>query len=129
MRTIPAMLIATFLAAPAMADDARYTDDDIRETIVGRTIYLAAPMGGEFPLNYRPTGNVDGDGQALGLGRFARPNDSGNWWIDSDRLCQQFESWYNGSPMCFELFRVDERRVKWVRDNGQTGVARIGDPL
>ena len=111
---------ATALAvALAAANGAALADGlsgaDIRRDIVGRTIYLSAPLGGEFPLNYRPNGLVDGDGQALGLGRFIKPADAGRWWVDGDRLCQQFHTWYEGSPMCFQLF------------NGEAGFARIGE--
>lgn len=114
---------------PAAFASERYTADAIREDIIGKRIYLATPFGGEFPLNYRPNGVVDGSGEALGLGRFAKPNDKGRWWISDDRLCQQFTSWYKGAPMCFELIRTGERTLKWIRDNGQTGTARIGNSI
>lgn len=118
-----------FLAAllPATAHAESLTDSDIRKDIIGRTIYLAAPLGGEMPLTYHTSGAVDGNGQAVGLGRFIKPSDVGRWWIKSDRLCQQFKTWYDGAPMCFELERDGAGKVKWTRDNGQTGVARIGD--
>jgi hypothetical protein len=118
-----------FLAAllPATAHAESLTDSDIRKDIIGRTIYLAAPLGGEMPLTYHTSGAVDGNGQAVGLGRFIKPSDVGKWWIKSDRLCQQFKTWYDGAPMCFELERDGAGKVKWTRDNGQTGVARIGD--
>lgn len=84
-------------------------------------------MGGEFPLNYRTSGRVDGSGEAVGLGRIAKPSDSGRWWIEGDRLCQKFKTWYKGAPMCFELFVEAPGKVKWIRNNGETGVARIGN--
>lgn len=124
-----ALLAAALTAVPAMAQQDRYRSDDIRQSIIGKRVYLAAPMGGEFPLNYRNNGRVDGDGEALGLGRLARPKDTGRWWIDADRLCQQFQNWYKGAPMCFELYKTGESSLKWVRDNGQTGTARIGQTL
>lgn len=107
---------------------ATLNDADIRSEIVGHRIYLAAP-GGEFPLNYRRNGVVDGDGEALGLGRFMAPRDRGRWWVQGNRLCQQFRTWYNGAPMCFELTRIGPNRLRWVRDNGETGSARIGGAL
>jgi hypothetical protein len=102
------------------------TGGDIRRDIVGHTIYLSAPMGGEFPLNYRNNGEVDGNGQALGLGRFIKPSDTGHWWVDGDRLCQQFKTWYNGAPKCFTLTKAGPKLLKWLRDDGDTGMARIG---
>ena len=98
----------------------------IGREIIGKTVYLAAPLGGEFPLNYRPSGVVDGNGTALGLGKYIKPEDRGRWWIQSNRLCQQFTVWYNGNKMCFELTKVGTDKVKWVRDDGESGVARIG---
>jgi hypothetical protein len=119
--------------APAQAPNQASTqarnlkEADIREKIIGRTIYLAAPIGGEFPLNYRPSGVVDGNGEALGLGKFIKPNDTGKWWIAEDKLCQQFTTWYKGAKMCFDLTTTGPDKVKWVRDNGETGIARIGN--
>ncbi|WP_377295794.1 hypothetical protein [Rhizobium sp. SGZ-381] len=130
LRTLPLVLaILTALALPARAEGNRFSNSDIERLIVGKRIYLAAPLGGEFPLNYRRSGTVDGSGEAVGLGRFAKPNDTGRWWIRENRLCQQFSTWYKGAPMCFELYRTGERTLKWIRDNGQTGTARIGGEI
>ncbi|MGE6740903.1 hypothetical protein ACQKGC_11565 [Allorhizobium pseudoryzae] len=130
-RTLAAATIGLVVAAgsgasPASANQERISASDIRSDIIGKRIYLAAPLGGEFPLNYRTSGVVDGNGEALGLGRFVKPNDTGKWWIRGDRLCQQFTTWYKGAPMCFELYRTGDKTLKWIRDNGQTGTARIG---
>lgn len=126
------ILLITGLAAAisgiaSAASANMLTETDIRNQIIGKTIYLAAPMGGEFPLNYRPSGKVDGDGEALGLGKFIQPSDSGRWWIQSDKLCQKFTVWYDGKQMCFDLSLAGENKVKWVRDDGETGIARIGN--
>ena len=119
--------LSTATASQAAAE--RYKANEIEGEIVGRQIFLEAPLGGEFPLNYRRSGSVDGDGEALGLGRFVKPKDAGTWWIDSDRLCQRFRTWYDGRSMCFELYRVDQKRLKRIRDDGKTGIARIGPQL
>ena len=100
MRKIAIILLIVTLSSPAAAAEAtQLKEADIRSQIIGKTIYLAAPMGGEFPLNYHPSGEVDGSGKALGLGKFIQPTDKGRWWIQSDKLCQQFKVWYDGSPM------------------------------
>lgn len=31
--------------------------------------------------------------------------------------------------MCFELERISDNTLKWTRNNGQTGTARIGNSL
>jgi hypothetical protein len=111
--------------SPVVAAAGPLTASDIRREVVGHTIYLAAPVSGEFPLNYRRNGVVDGDGEALGLGRYMAPKDSGRWWINGNKLCQKFTTWYSGAQMCFELSYEDGKHLKWVRDDGETGVARI----
>lgn len=117
------------VSAVPSAQAAAISASEIQSQIIGRTIFLATPFGGEFPLNYRPGGQVDGNGEAVGLGRFVQPEDTGRWWIDGNRLCQQFQNWYDGAPMCFNLTRTGESTLNWVRDNGETGRARIGGAL
>lgn len=117
------LLAATLL--PALADEPMKAAD-IQRDIIGRRIYLAAPLGGELPLHYQRGGAVDGSGEAVGLGKWLKPKDSGKWWIAGDKLCQQFTSWYDGKRMCFDLTRKTGSSVAWRRDNGETGVARIG---
>ncbi len=121
------VLVLCAMSITAQADEL--TAADIKAEIVGRHIFLATPMGGEFPLNYHVSGRVDGDGEAVGLGRLAQPKDVGRWWIDGDQLCQKFETWYDGKPMCFVLADVGPAKLSWVRDNGERGTARIGSKI
>ena len=99
---------------------------EIRQKVTGNRIYLAAPLGGEFPLFYRADGRVDGSGEALGIGRWIRPTDTGRWWVNGDRLCQRWQVWYDGKTMCFTLTDLGSGKLRWVQDNGDTGVARLG---
>jgi hypothetical protein len=78
-------------------------------------------------MNYYRDGRLDAQGEASGLGRWARPQDSGRWWVDGSRLCQKWTSWYDGRTFCFVLRPVDEKRLAWERDDGLSGIARIGD--
>ena len=98
---------------------------EIQSIVGGKRIFLATPLGGEFPLNYRAGGVVDGDGEALGLGKMMAPTDSGRWWIDGDRLCQQWQEWYAGRAHCFTLTRTGAKSLRWLRDDGMAGTARI----
>lgn len=125
MRTCAIFLGLLAAGLPAHAAESM-TAADIQRDIIGRRIYLAAPMGGELPLHYQRSGKVDGSGEAVGLGKWLKPNDSGRWWIAGDKLCQQFTSWYDGKRMCFDLTRKTASTVAWRRDDGETGVARIG---
>ncbi|WP_406858053.1 hypothetical protein ABEG18_10735 [Alsobacter sp. KACC 23698] len=100
---------------------------DLQRAVSGKRIFLAVPLGGEFPLNYRPDGRVDGSGDAVGLGRFMKPSDSGTWWVAGEKLCQQWRTWYDGRVFCFTIARSGPNRLAWVRDDGSKGVARVAD--
>lgn len=113
------------LAQPAIANSLM-TGSEIKKVVSGKRIFLKTPLGGEFPLYYRSNGRVDGSGKAVGLGRFMKPTDSGNWWVQGDKLCQQWKSWYDGKRFCFTLAERGEDTLLWTRDDGLSGRARIG---
>lgn len=117
---------AILLASPALAE-RELSGDEVRQLVTGKRIYLATPLGGELPLFYQPNGVVSGDGQAIGLGRFFAPRDTGRWFITGNRLCQQFRDWYNGERLCFSVKDLGNNRIRWVRDNGERGLARVGN--
>lgn len=116
----------TILAlVPVSADATALSGDQIRETLAGKRIYLKVPLHGEFPLYYRNDGRVSGDGTALGLGRVLAPRETGRWWIRGDQMCQQWPTWYRGRAFCFELTQLDADKLRWQRDDGRSGIARI----
>lgn len=124
-RLAAAALLGSLMAGPALATTQALDGKGIEATVGGKRIYLATPFGGEFPLNYRAGGVVDGDGEALGLGKMMAPKDRGRWWIDGNELCQQWQTWYDGKAHCFTLTRTGEKTLRWVRDDGMSGTARI----
>jgi len=99
----------------------------IKNAVIGKRIYLAVPFGGELPLYYKRDGVVDGSGEAIGLGKFLAPTDQGRWWVKNDSLCQQWQSWYEGKVFCFTLEILPDDKIVWRRDDGEEGIARIGD--
>ncbi|MBY5440276.1 hypothetical protein [Rhizobium leguminosarum] len=127
MKRLAITCLSTLMLMPSLGLTETLGEADIRRDIIGKTVYLSTPLGGELPLIFRSSGTVDGNGQAIGLGRYVKPSDTGQWWIDANRLCQKFQSWNKGKPMCFELERAGANTIKWTRDNGRTGVARIGN--
>ncbi len=122
-RTLAALLV---VAAGGAFANTPVEGDAIKQLVSGKRIYLAAPIGGEFPLYYRPDGHIDGSGEAIGLGRFLKPTDKGRWWVRGNNLCQKWDTWYDGKTICFTLTDLGGSKVKWVQDNGDTGIARIG---
>jgi hypothetical protein len=107
-------LTAPLLIAPAAAEVL--TGDALRQLVSGRTVYLSAPLGGEFPLKYRPDGTVSGDGDAVGLGRFYAARETGRWFMSGNNLCQQFPTWYSGQRLCFTVRKLDGAKIRWTRD-------------
>jgi hypothetical protein len=112
-------------ALPASAEVL--SGEAIKKLVTGRTVYLSAPLGGEFPLAYRPDGSVNGNGAAVGLGRLYAARETGRWFMTGNSLCQQFPTWYSGQRLCFSVQKVGADKIRWVRDNGESGLARVGD--
>ena len=117
------VLALGFLPAGAAAEPL--SGQQLKSFVSGKRIYIAVPLGGEIPLTYRPGGVVDGSGEAAGLGKYMTPKDRGRWWVDGKRLCQKWQQWYDGRTFCFTVTKLAESRIRWVRDDGKSGIARI----
>ncbi len=117
----------TAVSMMGAAEAGQMSGTEIKDTISGKRIYLATPFGGEFPLYYKTNGQVDGSGEAVGLGRYMSPTDSGRWWVSGNQLCQQWQEWYDGEQFCFTLVAMDNDRLRWIRNDGLSGRARIGN--
>ncbi len=120
-----ALSLALLAALPASASAEALSGAALKSFVSGKRIYLAVPFGGEIPLNYRKNGRVDGSGEAAGLGRYMAPKDSGRWWVDGNKLCQKWQEWYDGRTFCFTVTKLSDSRIRWLRDDGKSGVARV----
>ena len=98
---------------------------ELKQFVSGKRVYLATPFGGEFPLMYKQSGVVTGDGTALGLGKFLAPKETGKWGVKGANLCQQWPTWYDGKTTCFRIQKTGDRSLNWIRDDGRRGKARI----
>jgi hypothetical protein len=112
-------------ALPASASGRPLAGSELKSFIAGKRIYLATPFGGEIPLTYRKSGVVDGSGEAAGLGKYMTPKDKGRWWVSGNKVCQKWQEWYDGKTFCFTVAKLSENRIRWVRDDGLKGVARV----
>ena len=121
-KALAALLVFANLGSASLATelDAKA----IKETISGRKVVLST-MGFNFPLFYAANGQVTGDGSDVGLSKYFSPKETGRWWVENDKLCQQFPTWYKGKTWCFDLKKVDAKRLNWTRDDGFSGKARI----
>lgn len=123
--TLAAGMAAALLTAATAAASEPVSGPKLVELVSGKRVYLAVPLGGEFPLHYKPGGLVTGDGTRVGLGRFFAPKETGRWWVDGKRLCQKWPTWYKGQTSCFTITPTGPGRISWTRDDGTSGKARI----
>lgn len=126
---IGAWVVAAGLALPAtavLAEPAQLAGDELRQAVSGKTIYLNI-SGFELPINYAANGRMSGKMStvAASFSRGDGSQDRGKWWIAADQLCQQWTSWMDGKAYCYRLTR-DGSTVRWVRNDGRSGTARIG---
>jgi hypothetical protein len=126
---IGALLIAASLSLPAAAqatDEIALAGDELREAIVGKTVYLNV-SGFELPIRYLANGRMRGSmgTVAASFSRGDGSSDSGKWWVENDQLCQKWISWMDGKSYCYKLTRNGDN-VTWVRNDGRSGTARIG---
>ena len=124
------LVVAMALALPAAAvraEPVALSGDGLRHAVSGKTVFLSI-SGFELPISYSANGRMSGKMGAVAAS-FARGDgaqDRGKWWVEGDRLCQQWSSWMEGKSYCYRLTR-EGARVNWVRNDGRSGTARIGN--
>jgi hypothetical protein len=126
---IGALVVAAGLVVPAtaaLAEPAQLAGDELRQAISGKTVYLNI-SGFELPISYAANGRMSGKMStvAASFSRGDGAQDRGKWWVAGDQLCQQWTSWMDGKTYCYRLTR-DGSTVRWVRNDGRSGTARIG---
>lgn len=121
-----AVCIASFvLGFGSVASASVLNETEILKLVKGKRVFLKIPFGGEFPLKYKASGVVSGDGSGVGLGKFLAPKDTGKWWITDGRLCQKWTEWYKGKTLCFVISDKNGKDFRWKRSDGRTGKGRI----
>jgi hypothetical protein len=80
-----------------------------------------------LPIQYSANGRMTGKmgTVAASFSRGDGSSDSGKWGVAEDQLCKKWTCWMNGTQCCYKLTRQGAN-VRWVRDDGRSGTARIG---
>ena len=115
----------TATATAATAESVSLAGDELRSAVVGKTVFLNV-SGFELPIKYSASGRMTGKMSTVAAS-FSRGDgaaDSGKWWVDADQLCQKWSSWMEGKSYCYKLTR-NGNAVRWVRNDGRSGTARI----
>lgn len=116
---------AVFVAATGMcaAGDGELTGDELRKAVAGRTVHLETPLG-NLPISYGANGTMRSSTVQLAA-YTGSTADRGTWWVVASKLCQRWNNWLGGKSYCFTL-RQQGNTVQWTRDDGLTGIAKIG---
>ena len=127
-RTTVAMgLLSTLWLIPGVSAAEELEGPEIKKLIAGETVRLNTPFGIALPLRYRTDGVVVGDVSGISAASMFAPKEEGRWWVDDDSLCQKWPTWYKGRQFCFKITSLGEGRISWLRNDGASGTARIGD--
>jgi hypothetical protein len=121
----PALAAPATSSKPPVIEAAALTDEQLREAIIGKTVYLSI-SGFELPIHYKANGRMTGSMSqvAAAFSRGDGSRDSGRWWIEANQLCQRWTSWMDGQTNCYKITRQGNV-INWVRQDGVSGTVRI----
>ena len=124
-RTILPLLLAAAPLTFAHAGEEALSGTALQTAVSGRRVYIDTPMG-EVPIRYLKNGSVHGQTELALLDGESTAVDRGRWWIAQNKLCIRWQNWLSGATHCFTMHRVGPNFVRWHREDGKTGTARIG---
>ena len=125
--TLAMGLLSTLWLITGVSAAEELEGPEIKKLIAGETVRLNTPFGIALPLRYRTDGVVVGDVSGISAASMFAPKEEGRWWVDDDSLCQKWPTWYKGRQFCFKITSLGEGRISWLRNDGASGTARIGD--
>jgi hypothetical protein len=124
-RKLALVLLATAPLAFSSACAEELTGLDLHKAVEGKTVFIYTPLG-EVPIRYMKNGYLAGQTELALLDGESATADRGRWWVAEKKLCIQWQNWMGGRPHCFTMHRLGPNMVQWRRDDGKSGVARIG---
>lgn len=123
---LAAGLLGLSAGAGAAEESGTLSGPEVRALISGEVVKLDTPFGLSLPLYYRADGTVKGDISGFSMAGMLAPREDGRWWIDGNRMCQKWPSWYDGKTACFTIRKLGPGRIGWLRDDGTAGTAQMG---
>jgi hypothetical protein len=122
-RTLIAFLL---VAAPfSIAEAQQLAGEEIQNAVAGKTVFIDTPLG-EVPVRYSKNGVVSARTELALMDGESSPVDHGRWWVSESKLCLQWRNWQGGKAHCFTMHRLSPTVVRWRRDDGKSGIARLG---
>jgi hypothetical protein len=123
-RKLIAFLLAVAPFSLAQASE-QLKGDDLQKAVAGKTVYIYTPLG-EVPIRYAKNGTVRGQTELAVFDGESVTVDRGRWWVSESQLCLQWRNWMGGKAHCFTMHRLSPTVVRWRRDDGKSGTARLG---
>ena len=96
----------------------------VKDTISGATLNRDTPLGTVLPVTFSEDGTMSGRAPSRLAFFLGSSTDQGRWWVANERLCYRWRSWFKAEQNCMKL-RINDTKVTWVRDDGETGTATI----
>ena len=124
-RKILTLLLAATPLTFAYAGEDALTGPALQNAVAGRTVYINTPMG-EVPIRYAKNGGVSGYTELAVLDGETTTRDRGRWWVSENKLCIRCRNWMSGATHFFTMHRVSPTLVRWRREDGKSGLARLG---
>lgn len=126
MKTFFAAAAVACVSAQVSATELQpLAGDALREVVAGKTVLLHTRVG-NIPITYRANGTMIGRAGEL-VAYTGQERDRGRWWVQDDKLCQQWETWLEGRAYCATI-QQEGLTVHWVRNDGERGKATIVQP-
>ena len=121
---IGAVLVAGCPAIGPAAAAELLTGAMLRQNLPGAQININTPLGSVIPVTYGKDGSLYGRAGAVAF-FLGSQTDRGKWWIEGSRLCQQWNTWFNGRKNCVRVYHHANNRVEWIDQDGEKGSGTI----
>ena len=125
MRKIVVLLAAIVPFTFAQAEEGALIGPKLREAVAGKTVYVHSPLG-DIPVRYSPNGTMSARTELALLDGEDTSADKGRWWVEENKLCIRWQNWMERKQHCFTMHKVGHSTVRWNRDDGKSGTARLG---
>ena len=123
MYRVVLILALTAATNAASAGPEALESQALTTVFTGATIHLDTPLGTTVPVHYGDNGQVSGEAGSVAFA-LGSATDRGRWWVENNRLCHRWNTWFDRENQCLRL-SLDGSRLFWVRDDGKTGTATL----
>lgn len=127
-KAIGASLICTLLSFDGFVSTVEAAEalsgDTLRQKIPGAKIQIDTPLGSVIPVAYGADGSLEGKAGAVAF-FLGSQKDRGKWWIEGSKLCQRWDTWFNGRINCVRVYRNADNRIEWIDQDGEKGTGTI----